>query len=110
MVPQLLLADCARGVDLVSKDEEGDFAELLNREESVQFSLGFRESFKVGTVNKEDNGINLREVVAPESASWVGHSMMSLSKIYTAKKPTLLMSSKIISVEFDIANGQFFGG
>ena len=69
VMPQLLLADSSRSVNLVSKNEEGNLREFLNGQESVEFRLGLGEALKVGTVDEKDNAIDFREVVTPETAS-----------------------------------------
>ena len=70
VVPQLLLADCARGVDLVAEHEEGHLRELLDGEQGVELRFRLGEALKVGAVDEEDDAVNLGEVVAPETASW----------------------------------------
>ena len=67
---ELLLAHGARRVDLVAKDKERYLRELLDRKESVQLRLGLCETFEVGTVNQEDDAIDLGEVITPEATSW----------------------------------------
>ena len=70
VVSKLFFTNCARCVNLVAENEEGDFGKLLNGKESVEFGLGFRESLKVGRVDEEDDTVDFREVVAPETACW----------------------------------------
>lgn len=70
-MPELLLAHSTRRVDLVAEDKERNLRELLNREESVEFRLGLGKPFEVGTVDEEDDAVDLGEVVFPEAASWM---------------------------------------
>ena len=68
-MPKLVLADGARRVDLVAEDKERNLRELLDGEQRVELRLGFGEPLEVCSVDKEDNAVDLREVVAPEAAS-----------------------------------------
>ena len=45
---ELFLAYGTGCVNLVTKDKERNLGEFLDREEGIQFSLGFRETLKVG--------------------------------------------------------------
>jgi len=38
VMSQFLLADCTGSVDLVSKDQEGNFGQLLDRQQSTELS------------------------------------------------------------------------
>lgn len=67
---ELLLAHCTRRVNLVAKDKEWNLGELFDGKECVKLCLRLRKPLKVSTVDKEDDSVNLREVVTPESASW----------------------------------------
>lgn len=69
MMPEFLLTNSAWCIDFVTEDEERNLAELFDREEGVEFGFRFGETLKVGAVNKEDNSIDFREVVAPETTS-----------------------------------------
>lgn len=64
-VPQLFLADGARGVDLVAEDEERDLAELLDRKQRVELSLGLVEALRVLRVDEKDDAVDFGEVVLP---------------------------------------------
>ena len=68
-MPELVLAHSAWRINLVAQDKEGDLRELLNRQEGVELRLGLGEPFKIGAVDKEDDTVDLGEVVAPEAAS-----------------------------------------
>lgn len=70
VVPELLLADSAHGVNLVPKDQEGHLGQLLDGQEGVELRLGLGEALKVGRVDEEDDTVDFREVVAPEAAGW----------------------------------------
>ena len=67
-MPELVLAHCSGRVNLVAEDKEGNLRELLDGKEGVELRLGLREPLKVGTVDKEDDTVDLREVVPPETA------------------------------------------
>lgn len=68
MVPELLLADSTRGVNLVAENKEGNLRELLDREECVELSLRLGEPLEVGAVDEEDDAVDLWEVVLPQAA------------------------------------------
>ena len=67
-MPELVLAHRSGRVNLVAEDKEGNLRELLDGKEGVELRLGLREPLKVGTVDKEDDTVDLREVVPPETA------------------------------------------
>ena len=67
-MPELVLAHGPWRVNLVAEDKEGNLRELLDGKEGVELRLGLREPLKVGTVDKEDDTVDLREVVPPETA------------------------------------------
>jgi hypothetical protein len=69
-IPQLLLRHGSGRINLVTKNEEGDLVEFLNREEGVEFGLGLVEALRVLRVDEEDNAVDFGEVVLPEAASW----------------------------------------
>lgn len=69
VMSKLLLAHRTRRVNLVAKDKERNLRELLDRKESVELGLRLCEPLEVGAVDKEDNAVDLGEVVAPEPAS-----------------------------------------
>jgi hypothetical protein len=64
---QFLLADRTSGINLVAENKEGDLRKLLNSKKGIKLCLGLGETLKVSAVDKEDNTVNLREVVAPKS-------------------------------------------
>ena len=69
---QLVLAHGVRVVDLVAEDQEGDFGEILHREQGVELGFGLGEALVVFGVDEEDDARHLGEVVAPEAAGWSG--------------------------------------
>lgn len=65
VISEVLLAHRTRRVDLVAKNEERHLAELLDRQQRVKLGLALAESLVVRAVDKENNPVHLREVVAP---------------------------------------------
>ena len=70
MVAELVLADSSRGVNLVSEDQEGDLAEVLDGKKGVELGLGFGESFEIGAIDEEDDAVDLREVITPAEGAY----------------------------------------
>lgn len=64
-VPQLILTDRSRCVNLVTQKQERHFREFLDREQRVELSLGFVESLGVLGIYEEDNTVDFGEVVFP---------------------------------------------
>lgn len=90
-VAEFLFRDCAGGVNFVAEDEERDLAQLLDREEGVEFGFRLVEAFRVLGVDEKDDAVDLGEVVLPEPAR-------------------LLVPSEVVSREFDVADREFFRG
>lgn len=67
VVSQLLLAHSSYSVDLVAKDQERNFSELLDGEQRVELGFRLGETLVVGGVDQEDDTVDLGEVVAPET-------------------------------------------
>ena len=67
-MPQLILRDSVRVIDLISEDEEGNAGELFHGEKGVQLGFGFGESLKVLGVYQENDSADFGEVVFPEAA------------------------------------------
>ena len=88
---QFLLRDGTGRVDLVAKDEEGHFGELLDREERVELGARLGESLVVLRVDEEDDAVHLGEVVLPQTTC-------------------LLVSAEIVRGELDLADREFFRG
>ena len=135
VMPKLLFAHRTCRINLISKNEEGNLWELLNWKQRVELCLRFGEALKVGTVDKEDYSIHLREVIAPETPSYISSitrsrygvrcerygefqeyekgitledaavNIMQTSK--SARERTLDVSTQIISRKFDISNREF---
>ena len=70
MVPQLLLANSAHSINLVTQDQERNLGKFLNGEKGVEFGLGLGESFEVGGVDQEDDTIDFGEVISPKTTSY----------------------------------------
>lgn len=66
----LVLRDSIRVVNLVAENDEGNLGELLHGEEGVELGLGLTESLVVLGINKEDNAVDLGEVVAPDTSGY----------------------------------------
>jgi len=88
VVPKLLLRNSAGGVNLVAENKEGNLGELFYGEKGIEFGLGFGKALEVGGVDEEDDSVNFREVVSPETTS-------------------LCVSAKVEGIESDVANGKF---
>lgn len=69
MVSQLFLTDGTGGIDFVTQDEEWDLGKFFDREQGIELGFRFIETIMVGTVDEEDDPVDLGEVVAPESTS-----------------------------------------
>lgn len=65
----LVLGDGIGVVDLVAEDNKGNLGQLFHGEEGVEFGLGLAESLVVLGVDKEDDTVDLGEVVAPDTSS-----------------------------------------
>jgi len=68
MMPQLLFTDSTRCIDLVTEYKKWYLGELLDGEKRIELRFGFGEAFKVRAVDKENNAVDLREIVAPKAA------------------------------------------
>lgn len=69
---QLVLGDSVRVVDLVAQDDEGDLGKLFHREKGIELGLGLCESLMVLGIDKEDDTVNIGEVIAPDtSGCWL---------------------------------------
>jgi hypothetical protein len=90
LVSHLVLGDGIGVVDLVAKDNKGNLGKLFHREEGVELGLGLTESLVVLGVDKEDDTVDLGEVVAPDTSG-------------------LLMATKIESGEADVTNSKLLG-
>lgn len=86
---KLLFGNGAGSVDLVTKDQEWDLGELLDGKEGVKLCACLCESLVVLSVDKEDDAVNLGEVVLPKTTS-------------------LLVTSKIICGELDLTDSKLF--
>ena len=69
LLPQLILTDRIRVVDLVAQDDKGHLGQLLHRQESVELDLGLGKALVVLGINEEDDAVHLGEVVSPDTAS-----------------------------------------
>jgi hypothetical protein len=55
-------------INLIPKDNEWDFGELLHRQEGIELGFRFGQAFVILSVDKENDTVDLGEVVLPESA------------------------------------------
>ena len=69
-MPQLILADGVRVIDLVAEDEEGDLGEVFHGEEGVELGFGFGKALVIFGVDEEDYAGDFGEVVFPEAAGY----------------------------------------
>ena len=67
IMSELFLAHSSGCVDLVAENEERNLGELLDGKKGVKFGLGLGETFNVNSIDKEDDTVDLREIVTPES-------------------------------------------
>lgn len=88
---QLILGHGLGMIDLVSQHAEGDLLQLLHAQQRVQLGLGLGETLVVLGVDEEDDAVDFREVVLPETAG-------------------LLMAAQIECREANVADGELLGG
>jgi hypothetical protein len=67
---QLILTDRIRVIDLVTQNHERDLAQLFHAQQSVKFSLRFRETLVIFGIDEEYNARDFWEIVLPETAGW----------------------------------------
>lgn len=65
---QLVLRHGIRMIDFVSEDQEGGLRKIFHGEKGVQFGFGFRETFVVLGIHKEDDARDFGEIITPEAA------------------------------------------
>ena len=68
LMPQLLLTDRIRVVNLVTQNQERHFLQLFHAEEGVELDFRFGQALEVLGVDEEDDAANFGEVVFPEAA------------------------------------------
>ena len=104
-MPELVLAHSARRINLVAEDKERNLGELLDGEEGIKLRLGFREPLKVGTVDKEDDPVDLGEVVPPEAARCSRQVSYRAGTRRFARR-TLLVTAQVVRRELHVANSE----
>jgi hypothetical protein len=67
-MPQLVLADGIRMIDLVAQNQKGCLVEILHTQQRIQFCLALCEPLGVFRVYQEDDAGDFGEVIAPESS------------------------------------------
>lgn len=65
---ELILGRSARHVNFVAEDEERDIGQHLVTEKAVKLALDLRKALAVDRIDKEDDTVHLRVVVAPDLA------------------------------------------
>lgn len=70
LVPQLVLGNGIGVVDLVAQDHKGNLGKLLHGQKGVELGLGLGESLVVLGVDKEDDTVDIGEVISPDTAGW----------------------------------------
>jgi hypothetical protein len=111
-VSQLVLRDSLGVIDLVAQDDEGNLGELLHREEGVELGLGLGESLVVLRIDKEDDTVDLREVIPPDTASCEMRLSLVIAFTPTARVDarTLLVTAEIEGSEANVADGELLRG
>lgn len=80
MVSQFFLAHGTGGIDLVTQNKERNLGEFFNREQGIELGFRLGKTLEIGAVDKEDDSVDFREVVAPEPTSWgssLNHTLTS---------------------------------
>lgn len=90
-ITKLILGNGLGVVNLVSENEEGDFAQLLHREKCVQLGPALGETLEVFSVDEEDDAADFRKIVFPEASR-------------------LLMAAEVEGGELAVADGELLGG
>lgn len=67
LVAELILRHGIWVVDLVAQDHKGHLGQLLHLEQRIELGLGLGESFVVLGVDQEDNAVDFREVIPPQT-------------------------------------------
>ncbi len=65
---QLVFRHGIRMIDFVSENQEGSFCKVFHGKKGVKFGFGFRETFVVLGIHKEDDARDFREIITPEAA------------------------------------------
>lgn len=87
--PQVLLRYGPGCINLVSENEEGDLAQLLDAQQRIELGPRLAKALVVLRVDHEDNAVNFWEVVLPQAAR-------------------LLVAAKVVGGKLDGADGQLF--
>jgi hypothetical protein len=69
LVSHLILGDGIGVINLVAENHERHLGKLFHREKSIELGLGLGESLVVLGVDKEDDTVDLGEVISPDTAS-----------------------------------------
>lgn len=76
---QLLLGLGLGVINLVTKDNKGNLGKFLHGKEGIELGLDFGESDVVDSIDKEDDTINLGEVISPDTASY--YKLVSMASV-----------------------------
>ena len=81
-MPQLILADRIRMIDLVAQNQKRRLVEILHTQQRIQFCLALCEPLGVLRIYQEDDAGDFGEVIAPEAAC-CGSGRVSLGDMET---------------------------
>ena len=90
-MPQLVLTNSIRMVDLVSQNQKRRLGQFLHTQQRIELDFAFGETFGVFCVDEEDYAADFGEVVLPQTAR-------------------LLVSAEIEGREAHGADAEFFAG
>lgn len=117
-MPQLLLTDRIRMIDLVAQDQKGHLGQILHAQQRVELGFRFGEAFMVFGVDEEDDAGYFGEIVFPEATGCgiVGHQKMDLglgqewegTGQEEMEVGTLLMTTQVEGCETAVADSELF--
>lgn len=70
LMSQLVLGNGVGVVDLVAQDHKGNLGKFLHSQKGVELGLGLGESLVVLGVDKEDDTVDIGEVISPDTTGW----------------------------------------
>ena len=69
-MPQLILTDRIRVINLIAQNDEGDLAQLLHAQQGIELGFRFGETLVVFRIDEEYDTGDFWEVVLPKTARW----------------------------------------